>query len=256
MRARWALVAVSCLVGSCGSEAVQKPTTPPRAAPIITADVMPSWQRQHEQHGSKPKVQVRGIEGTLANFEVKTTIEGHAREFAACHEPRAKRVPMLSGTIEFGIHVKRTGDVADVDLRASDLGDRQLERCFIDVVRAVHFPAPHGGEANVTYTMLLGPAGKGREPEQWNPGRVQHLVAKHSADVRSECELPTGEAFTVTAYVNASGRVIASGVAAKAMAEPQRFDCIAEKLAHWEMPKPTKKRFAKVTFPLHSSGRT
>jgi hypothetical protein len=104
--------------------------------------------------------------------------------------------------------------------------------------------------------MLLGPPSKGREPEQWNPGRVQHLVAKHGADVRDECELPTGEAYTVTAYVNASGRVISAGVAGKAMSETQRFDCIAEQLSHWSMPKPTKKRIAKVTFPLHSTGRS
>jgi hypothetical protein len=244
------------LTGACGAEVAQKPTTP-HAAPIITPDVMPGWGRTQSHAATKPKaVKVSGIEGTLHNFDVKTKIEARAREFSACQQSRARSVPMLSGTIEFGIHVKHSGDVSDVDLRASDVGDRELERCFIEVIRGVHFPKPNGGDANVTYTMLLGPAGKGREPEQWNPGRVEHLVAKHGADVREECELPTGEAYTVTAYVNASGRVISAGVAGKAMSETQRFDCIAEQLTHWSMPKPTKKRIAKVTFPLGSSGRS
>lgn len=258
VRFGWALTALMGLTCACGgsSEAAQKPTTP-RAAPIIQADVLPSWGRVQTQTAHKPKaVKVSGIEGTLHNFDVKVRIEERAREFAKCQESRSKRLQMLSGSIEFGIHVKHSGDVSDVDLRASDVGDRELERCFIDVIRRVHFPKPNGGDANVSYTMLLGPAGKGREPEQWNPGRVQHVVAKHGGDLSEECSLPTGEAFTVTAYVNASGRVISAGVAGNAMSETERFDCIAKQLASWSMPKPTKKRIAKVTFPLRSSGNS
>jgi hypothetical protein len=187
---------------------------------------------------------------------VKVKIEAHNKDFAACQASRPRKSQQLAGSMEFGIHVKHSGDVSDVDLRNSDVGDRALERCFIDVIRSVHFPRPNGGDANVTYTMLLGPEGKAREAEEWSPGRVQHVVAKHGEDVRAECALPNGEVFTVTAYINGSGRVISAGVAGKAMSEVERFDCIAEKLSGWEMPKPTKKRLAKVTFPLRSSGNT
>lgn len=255
MRVRPAVTTLFLVTAACASK-TPAPATP-QAAPIIVPDVMPSWGRtQSEAASTKPKVQVRGIEGTLHNFDVKVTIEGHNKAFAKCQESPARRVPMLAGSIEFGIHVRHSGEVSDVDLRASDVGDRELERCFIDVIRGVHFPRPNGGDANVTYTMLLGPAGKGREPEQWNPGRVQHVVNKHGADVREECSLPTDQAYTVTAYINASGRVISAGVAGKAMSETDRFDCIAAQLSRWEMPKPTKKRVAKVTFPLRSSGRS
>jgi hypothetical protein len=257
VRVRWALTALTLLTTACASKTPPQPAAP-RAAPIIIPDVMPGWGRADKQAAAgTTKVAVRGIEGTLHNFDVKVTMEQHNKEFARCQEAPARRVPMLAGTIEFGIHVKHhSGEVTDVDLRASDVGDRELERCLIEVIRSIPFPKPNGGDANVTYTMLLGPEGKGREPEQWSAGRVQHLVAKHGADVREECALPTGEAYTVTAYVNASGKVISAGVAGKAMSEAERFDCIAEKLSRWEMPKPTKKRIAKVTFPLRSSGRS
>ena len=250
MRATWALLATVCLACSSGSEAAK--ATTPKPTPILIADAMPDWARS--QSRPRGKVNVHGIEGTLASFDVQVTIEKKAREFAACHEPRARRVPMLSGSIEFGIHVKHSGDVSGVELRASDVGDRELERCFVEVIRNARFPRPHGGDANVTYTMLLGPVRKGREPEVWGPGRVQHLVAKKLSEVREECAIEYGEAFTVTAYVNASGKVVAAGVAAKTVTETQRFDCIAEQLVRWPMPKPTKKRYAKVTFALPSKG--
>lgn len=256
MRIPLALLTVACLACSSGNEAVKQVSTTPKTKPepILIADAMPDWGRQPSAK-KRRKVEVHGIEGTLASFDVKVTMEKKAREFAACHEPRARRVPMLSGSIEFGIHVKHSGEVSGVELRASDVGDRQLERCFAEVIRNMQFPRPNGGDANVSYTMFLGPPRKGREPEVWSEGRVQHLIHKRLSEVREECAIERGEAFTVTAYVNARGKVIAAGVAAKTVVETERFDCIADHLARWPMPKPSKKRVAKVTFLLPTNGR-
>jgi hypothetical protein len=85
---------------------------------------------------------------------------------------------------------------------------------------------------------------------------VQAVAAKLGKDLREECSLTRGEAYTITAYVNASGRVVAAGVAGPAMSEPTRPDCIAQQLARWPMPKPTKKRIAKVTFAIRGAGRS
>jgi hypothetical protein len=242
---------------SSATEAADKRTVP-QHAPIVQADVLPEWGREARSAANgtlhKPaKVEVKGIEGTLGNFEVKTAMEQKAREFAACHEPRASRVPPLSGSVEFAIVVKKTGDVMEVELRNSDIGDRALERCLMDVVRATHFPKPNGGDAKVSYTMLLGPARKGREPEQWDADRVRRISSKHGADVAEKCELPRGGAYTVTAYVNAQGRILAAGVTSRAPTESEQFDCIADSLRGWPMPRPSKKRFAKVTFPLRGA---
>lgn len=257
MRASWALLTLTLFGCSGASEAASKGTVP-KAAPIVQADVLPEWGREARAaaHGTlhKPtKVEVRGIEGTLGNFEVRVTMEQKSQDFAACHEPRASRVPPLSGSIEFAIHVKSTGEVIEVDLNSSDVGDRQLERCFIDVIRATQFPRPNGGDAKVSYTMLLGPARKGREPEQWAPDRVRRILSKHGGDVAEKCELPRGGAYTVTAYVNARGRILAAGVTSRAPTQAEQFDCIAESLRRWPMPRPSKKRFAKVTFPLRAA---
>jgi hypothetical protein len=257
VRACWALFTVSLLACSSATEAAPKRTVP-KTAPIIQADALPEWGREAKQAANgtlhKPtKVEVRGIEGTLHNFDVRTTMEQKSREFAKCHEPRASRVPPLSGTIEFAIQVKSTGEVMQVDLNSSDLGDRQLERCFVDVIRAATFPRPNGGDAKVNYTMLLGPARKGREPEQWDADRVRRISSKHGADIIEKCELPRGGAYTVTAYVNAQGRILAAGVTSRAPTESEQFDCIAESLRRWPMPRPSKKKFAKVTFPLKAA---
>jgi hypothetical protein len=257
VRASWALLTLALFACSGSTEAASKRTV--KGAPIIQADALPEWGREARAAANgtlqKPaKVEVRGIEGTLGNFDVRTTMEQKAREFAACHEPRASRVPPLSGSVEFAIVVKKTGEVMDVELRNSDVGDRELERCLMDVVRATQFPKPNGGDAKVSYTMLLGPARKGREPEQWDAERVRRILSKNGADVTEKCELPRGGAYTVTAYINASGRILAAGVTSHAPTEAEQFDCIADSLRRWSMPRPSKKRFAKVTFPLRARG--
>lgn len=256
MRAVLALVAVGLL--GCASAPKPAPKrVVPKPQPIIQADVLPNWQKPSERASpaakAKQNVQVQGIEGTLHSFDVKVTMEQKTREFAACHEPRARRVPILSGSLEFGIQVEHTGTVLQVDLRTSDVGDRELERCFVEVIRATQFPKPNGGDANVTYTMLLAPGGKAREPEQWGSERVQHLLDKRGADLSEQCELPRGGDFTITAYVNKKGRVVAAGVTTRAPVEASQFDCISKALKRWPMPKPHKKRFAKVTFPLRAT---
>jgi hypothetical protein len=198
-------------------------------------------------------VAVQGIEGTLSNFDVRVTMEKHGKAFASCHEPRARKVPALAGAVEFRIHVLQSGDVSDVHVRVSDLGDRVLERCLSEVIQAAKFPQPHGGEADVTWNMLLEPTRKGHKPEQWDTERVERVLRKHGNELIETCDAKRAGAITITAYVSRSGRVLAAGVATTAVKEssPEQFDCIAEELRSWPMPKP-RKGTAKVSFPLRT----
>jgi hypothetical protein len=195
------------------------------------------------------KVQVAGIEGTLANFDVRVTMEARAREFGACHAPRLRKVPGLSGNVEFKIRVLADGSVSSVELPSSDLGDRALERCFAGVIKATQFPKPRGGDANVTYNMQLSPSRKGREPEQWEAERIRHVLQKRADDVREMCALRAPRAYRTTIYVNRRGKVVAAGVAGKADADGA-YDCIADAVRKWPMPKAKKKALAKVTFAM------
>lgn len=206
----------------------------------------------HAEHDARvnASVQVRGIEGTLSNFDVRTAMEQRARDFAACHEPRARALPVLAGGIEFAIQVAADGQVNRVAVRASDLGDRELERCLSEVIRTTRFRTPNGGIANVTWLMALSPAQAGRSPEAWEAGRVSRVIDKNLDDLKVSCDLASSSTnFTVTAYVSAKGRVVAVGVASPEGGTDEHLDCVAEGLRAWPMPKPHG-RFAKVSFVL------
>jgi hypothetical protein len=206
--------------------------------------------REEREAKADARVAVRGIEGTLSNYDVRHTMELRGAEFGACHEPRARRVPRLAGNIEFAIRVTPEGAVSQVHIRNSDVGDRALERCFVDVITQTPFPRPNGGEANVSYSMILGPARPGKDPELWESERIGRLLAKEVPELRESCAVPTEGAYLITAYVNRRGRVVTAGVSAPTGGEPETLDCLVQGLRSWKMPKPRKSALAKISFPL------
>ncbi len=235
------------LFAGCATPAKPEPVAavhrPPPAKPVAQATA------EEREAKADARVAVRGIEGTLSSYDVRHTMEKRGAEFGACHEPRARRVPRLSGNIEFAIRVTPEGTVSHVHIRNSDVGDRPLERCFLEVIAQTPFPKPNGGEANVSYSMILGPARPGKDPEQWEIDRIERVLAKGVPELRESCSVTAGS-YLITAYVNRKGRVIAAGVSAPEGGEPETLDCLAQGLRSWKMPKPKKGALAKVSFPL------
>ena len=229
--------------------------TPPKPEPVVVVQPPPPSkpvvQPTPEEREAKAdaRVAVRGIEGTLSSYDVRHTMERRGAEFGACHEPRARRVPRLSGNIEFAIRVTPDGTVSQVHIRNSDVGDRPLERCFLDVISQTPFPKPNGGEANVSYSMILGPARPGKDPEMWEIDRIEKVLAKGVPELRESCSVTAGS-YLITAYINRKGRVITAGVSTPQGGEPETLDCLAQGLRSWKMPKPKKSALAKISFPL------
>lgn len=236
------------LMAGCAAsvKSAPEPEYIPPPPPVAKVEVAPEVREAR----ADARVGVHGIEGTLSNFDVRIAMEKRGLEFGACHEPRARRVPRLSGNVEFAIRVRPDGAVSQVRVRNSDVGDRPLERCFASVIESTPFPRPNGGEANVVWSMILGPARPGKDPEQWELERIASVLDKHAPELRETCAVPSDGTYQITAYVNRKGRVITAGVSAQTEAAPELLDCLASGLSRWRMPTPKKAKLAKVTFAL------
>ncbi len=248
LRRSWLLGSALLLVAGCAAsvQSAPEPEYAPAPPPVAKAEPTP----EEREARADARVGVAGIEGTLSSFDVRIAMEKRGAEFGACHEPRARRVPRLAGNVEFAIRVKADGVVSQVRLKNSDVGDRALERCFVSVIENTRFPRPNGGDANVVYSMYLGPARAGMDPEQWELDRIASVLEKHAAALREACAVPNDGTYQITAYVNKKGRVITAGVFAHSDAEPELLDCLASGLSRWRMPTPKKAKLAKVSFPL------
>ena len=111
-----------------------------------------------EQHA----VAVAGIEGTMSEYDVRTTLEGRGQDFDRCHGGGRGG----SGRIEFRIHILSNGEVGDVKVHHSKVHNREIVDCYADVVMASRFSAPHGGYADVKWSTKVGRSPK-RPDEQF-----------------------------------------------------------------------------------------
>ena len=97
-------------------------------------------------------VAVKGIEGTMSEYDVRTTLESRDPDFDHCHDVGGGG----GGKIQFRIHILANGDVGDVKVhRLSGHGGKIVD-CYTEVVSTSHFSAPHGGYADVKWTTKVG----------------------------------------------------------------------------------------------------
>jgi hypothetical protein len=254
----WKAFVGGVLLAACGSTAqVRPPVEPaprtPEPPPAAAAPAPLAAERASDRQESN--VHVRGIEGSMSSYDVNQTMERRSDELSACHAPRVRAVPALSGAIEYAIKVDAEGNVGDVTVKSSDVGDLVLERCIGEVIHGKPFPRPNGGDAKFTWSMTLEPAYASAAPEAWEAGQVDKALDKYLPDLHEACSDAKPARLGAIAYVNKKGRVVAASITPNGRASDEELDCLIGELRKWSMPRPKQSRFAKVSFSLSLAGR-
>jgi hypothetical protein len=245
------VVLAACASGKEAQRSPEEPRTPePTPAPVVEAPP-PATAPDRES-----SVNVRGIEGSMSSYDVNQTMEGRSQELSACHAPRVRAVPALSGNIEYAIKVDAEGNVGDVAVRRSDVGDLALERCIGEVIQSKPFPRPNGGDAKFTWSMILEPAYASAAPEAWEAEQVDKALDKYLPDLHEACSDAKPARLGAIAYVNKKGRVVAASITPNGRASDEELDCLVSELRKWSLPRPKQSRFAKVSFSLSLAGRS
>lgn len=195
---------------------------------------------QHEGDG----VAIEGLMGTISQMAVQRGIEPKMERFLGCFTRRYGQVELLGGHIEMAFRIHRDGTVRWVYPRASTIGDRETERCLLDTAASIHFSRPAGGEAEFAYPLDLDPPEDVRPPLVWDATQVASQVESNAGSIAS-----CGRGFSVTAYVDRGGRVMAVGASTSDPDNAANLDCVASAVREWTMPDPGSYP-AKVTFSL------
>jgi hypothetical protein len=139
-------------------------------------------------------------------------------------------------------------------LEDSSLGDRDTEKCILEVLGGQQWPKPEGGpQAEVRSSSSFGfdPPPNARQPSSWQSDKVSATLGKHSKDIE-KCTSGVNAKFTVTAYVEPAGKegkVMAVGVATTSQEGADKADCLVDTIKKIKMPSPGSWA-AKVTFQL------
>ncbi|MBK6513952.1 MAG: hypothetical protein IPG04_07450 [Polyangiaceae bacterium] len=162
--------------------------------------------------------------GALNEGKVKAAFNGSIDGMFKCFKKGLDRLEYLSGTIKVGVRVPLEGTIR-VYMKASTLGDRQVEACMLDVVRAKDWPRPEGGKEGLAESeFTFDPVEGTRAPVEWSPSDAGKNVEKVRAALRS-CKKGSGSA-SATLYVETDGTVKAVGVAGQDASIEEAADCV------------------------------
>jgi hypothetical protein len=189
---------------------------------------------------------VSGLLGTLSQQEIQGALEPRLPKFLRCATQRRGQVDVLAGALTMRFEIAVDGTVDHVQPAESTLGDRETERCMLEIAKATRFPAPHGGEAEFRWPLELPPDTDVRPPVELLPDPERAPLAAGRAELHARCG---GGPVLVTAYVEPTGQVLAAGVAASELATPSELDCVAEGVRAFRFDSPGS-YVGKLSFPL------
>jgi hypothetical protein len=216
------LLTLGCATAACGA----KPAEP---APELNQTS--GREREPEDNSG---LSIAGLRGTLSQYEIQGALEPRMPKFSRCMQKRSGDLEWLAGSVEFQFRVAVDGSVALVYPSQSSMGDRETERCLLELAKATRFPQPHGGEAEFSWPLEVPPDPEVRPPVPWTLESAGDLGERLSA-LKAQCP---GGPFSVTAYVDTEGKVVAAGAATRDEASVAQLDCVSQAVAGWTFPSP------------------
>lgn len=231
----WSSVFVLGVVACGGNEPPPKEPEGPVAMPTPNRAPKPGLQMQQELGSLDPK-------------KAEAAFERVKPKIVACQMKALKRLDFIAGDAKFYLRLDTSGKVKWIFLEESQIGDRETEKCVLDVLTNAAWPAPEGGEGELHkgFGYELQDA---REPVAWGQDKAH---VGEIADQVKHCRAGKDMTFHVTAYVEPEGKhgkVSAVGVASSTKEAAEKSDCVAEAVKAMKFPSPGGYA-AKISFSL------
>jgi hypothetical protein len=151
-------LALSLGVGCASSEAGRR--DPQREAREEARAAKPSHVQQATYaDDASPEMTVSGGEGTLNEADVETALNEHFGEIRGCFRLGHRSPARPYGRVLMRLFVDGKGEVDDVAILESNIGNHLIERCVADICLGVVFEAPAGHQATTfDYPVEIRPA--------------------------------------------------------------------------------------------------
>ncbi len=204
-------LALALALAGCGAAA-----PPPRA---VVADAAP----QPEKIDTGPTA----MEAEIGGLNEEAMDQAFASlDVNGCIDAQSGKLDQLGGELRLKLRIDRRGATRWAYLSRSTLGDRDAEKCVLDLVKAKTWPKPLGGEGLAEKDFVVDPR---TEPVALDERRTQAPVA-HARAEAGKCRRGVPGSFFATVYLHADGRVVTAGVAVPSEKGEDVADCVVEAL--------------------------
>jgi hypothetical protein len=242
------------LTASCASTASE--TEPARAAGPAAAKKArdPSWRpgsmpvkigdEAHEE-----EMAVEGGRGTLEQRDVDAVMKGHLPKLVTCAEEAGAARRYTAGEVTLRFFVSSRGDVSNVVVVSSSVGNFAVERCLVEQGRHLRMPRPRGGKgADFQYSLLFrAEAAVVDWKEEMVAKQVAHLVPRLG---------PCGELapapVKAVLYIEPGGAVGSVGLSSESPLDMEAATCAVQQIRRWRL-RDDRKRVVRTGFQLGES---
>jgi len=168
--------------------------------PPKTVEATPEDTAPKRKSGPVPVVQQEL--GSIEQRDVETTFNKLQGPLENCHKQGRDRVEYLSGSVKVFLRIDQGGKVKWSFFEETTLGDRDTEKCILDVFSKADWPKPVGGDAEVRNGFGWDPGGE-RVPTSWQSDKVLSALddAKDAKKAVDKCKSGVKGDFRITAYV-------------------------------------------------------
>jgi putative hemolysin len=141
-----------------------------------------------------------------------------------CISQGSEKLEHLGGDFKMKLRIDRKGSARWVYLSSSTLGDRDTEKCLLDLARAKTWPKPLGGEGIAEKEYSIDPP---TEAVAVDPKRETAPVNRVRQDT-AKCRKGVDGSFMATVYVKADGVVDAAGLSVPSEKGEDVADCMID----------------------------
>jgi TonB family protein len=115
-------------------------------------------ERGEERTVPKPQIGTGTAEvegGSLDPAKISSVVRRRLAAIKGCYERSLRRNPDLQGKISVRFTIGPTGAVVEISVESNTMGDEEVARCIVSVMRGWRFPKPEGGSVTVAYPFIF-----------------------------------------------------------------------------------------------------
>jgi hypothetical protein len=228
MRSSWHSTLGALLLASCAS------------APEPESDqgkLDPSWRPGSTRlPGSDDKdgMTIERTKGALDQRDVDRVLDRQVQSLTPCYEQAGAAQKYAGGDVKLRFFVTRLGEVSNVLVTSSDVGNFEVERCLVTEGRRLKFPPPDGDRAtDFEYTLRFQPSGGSRVVE-WDDEALSRDVAQLSHHLAS-CGSLGPQPVRAVVYIQPGGAVGSVGLSCGGPIDVQASTCAVEQIRKWRL---------------------
>jgi TonB family protein len=195
---------------------------------------------------------LENAKGALDQRDVDRVLDKQVQSLTPCYEQAGPAQKYAGGDVKLRFFVTKTGEVSNVLVVESAVGNYEVERCLVTEGRRLKFPPPRGEHAtDFEYSLRFQASGNARVVE-WGDGVLDRDVAQLTQKLAACGSLGKSPVRAVV-YIQPGGTVASVGLACGGPMDVEASACAVEQIRKWRL-KDDRQHMVRAAFMVGSAG--